>query len=301
VISATFTRAQAIRAGYTDHEIGVAVRSGRWIRVRRGSYSLAPTGPAVLDAERAHVLRAHHVAAKLGCGSVLSHQSALLLHAVPVWGMPLGTVHVTRFGPSSARTRAGVTSHQRSLTADDVTMVGAVRVTTVARALVDVACLSSSEAAICSMDAALRTARVSTEMLASALERIKGQARAGHARRAVAFADAGSESIGESRMRVAMSELGLPSPILQHQFRGADGRVVGRVDFWWPTERVIAEFDGLVKYRGTLGRPVEVVVAEKLREDELRGLTGAAFVRVVWSDLQSREQLERKLRRALHR
>lgn len=296
-----FTRAQALRAGYSDQEIGAAVRSGRWIRVRRGSYSWAPTGTAALDLERAHLLRAHHVAAKLGPGSVLSHQSALLLHGVPVWGVPLGNVQVTRFGPSSARTRAGVRSHQRSLTSNDVATVGAMRVTTVARALVDLACEASLEAAVCSMDAALRAAMVSTEMLASALARLKGQAGAGHARRAVAFADAGSESVGESRMRVAISELGLPGPVLQQEFRGTAGRVIGRVDFWWPTERVIAEFDGLVKYRGTLGRPVEVVVKEKLREDALRELTGAAFIRIVWSDLQARDELERKLRRALER
>ncbi len=253
--STTFTRAQAVRAGYSDHEIRAAVRSGRWIRVRRGSYSWAATGTAVLDVEQAHVLRAHDVAAKLGPGSVLSHQSALLLHGVPVWGVPLGNVLVTRFGASSARTRAGVKSHQRSLTADDVTTVGATTVTTVARALVDLACEVSLEGAVCSMDAALRGAMVSTEMLASALERIKGQAGTGHARRAVAFADAGSESVGESRMRVAISELELPSPVLQHVFRGPSGRVIGRVDFWWPAERVIAEFDGLVKYRDRWAGP----------------------------------------------
>lgn len=296
---ATFTRAQADRAGYSDHEIEAAVRSGRWLRVRRGSYSFAPSSPAALSVEQLHVLRAHHVAAKFGSGSVLSHQSAVLLHDVPVWGAPLGNVQVTRVGASSTRVRAGVKSHRRPLTDDEVTTVGPLRVTTAARALVDLACEVGFESAVCSMDAGLRTAVVSTGTLTSALERIDGQAGAGHARRAVAFADAGSESIGESRMRVAISELGLRSPVLQHEFRGTAGRIIGRVDFWWPAERVIAEFDGLVKYRGSLGRPVEVVVEEKLREDALRELTGAGFVRAVWSDLQARHELERKLRRAL--
>lgn len=71
------------------------------------------------------------------------------------------------------------------------------------------------------------------------------------------------------------------------------------MDFWWPDANVIAEFDGLVKYRGSLGRPVEVVVEEKLREDDLSSVTGGRFVRVEWSDLQSRDALDRKLRRVL--
>jgi len=220
------------------------------------------------------------------------------------WGVPLGNVEVTRVSVRSTRVRAGVKSHRRALADDEITKVRALRVTSPARALVDLACEAGFESAVCSMDAALRTSIVSTTKLDSALQCIEGQAGAGQARRAVAFADAGSESIGESRMRVAISELGLPAPVLQHEFRGTAGRLVGRVDFWWPVERVIAEFDGLMKYRGSLGRPVVVVVVvvvveEKLREDDLRALTGAGFLRVVWSDLQARNELDRKLRRAL--
>lgn len=296
---ATFTRAQAVRAGYSDHEIDAAVRSGQWMRVRRGSYSIAPTSPVALSVERLHVMRAHHVAAKLGDRSVLSHQSAVLLHGVPVWGAPLANVQVTRFGLSSTRVRAGVKSHRRSLSDDEITTVGALKVTTPARALVDLACEAGFEPAVCSMDAALRASIVSMTELESALQRIDGQAGAGHSRRAVAFADARSESIGESRLRVAISELGLEAPVLQHEFRSPSGRVIGRVDFWWLDANVIAEFDGLVKYRGSMGRPVEVVVEEKLREDELRALTRAGFVRVVWSDLQARNVHDRKLRRVL--
>lgn len=298
---ATFTRAQALRAGHTDSEIRAAVRSGRWMRLRRGGYSVAPTDRAPLSVERLHLLRIEHVAARLGRTSVLSHQSAVLLHGLPVWGAPLGSVHVTRAGASSTRVRAGVASHRRSLTEDEVIAVGSMLVTRPARALVDLACEVGFEPAVCSMDAALRTAVVSVDALTASLERIEGQAGAGNARRAVAFADAGSESVGESRMRVAIGELGLPHPVLQQEFRETSGRVIGRVDFWWPSERVIGEFDGLVKYRGSLGRPSDIVVAEKLREDALRELTGAAFVRVVWSELQARDDLGRKLHRALDR
>jgi hypothetical protein len=126
-----------------------------------------------------------------------------------------------------------------------------------------------------------------------------GRAGVGCARRAVTFANGASESVGESRLRVAIHELGFPPPLLQELFRDEHGRPLGRVDYWWPGANVIGEFDGLVKYRGTLGEPVEVLIAEKRREDRLRALTGATVVRVTWRDLDDRRQLERSLGRAL--
>ncbi|HEY8790488.1 MAG TPA: hypothetical protein VIM10_15340 [Actinopolymorphaceae bacterium] len=48
-----------------------------------------------------------------------------------------------------------------------------------------------------------------------------------------------------------------------------------------------------------MGQPVEVLIAEKRREDRLRALTGATVVRVTWRELDDRPALERSLRRAL--
>jgi hypothetical protein len=65
------------------------------------------------------------------------------------------------------------------------------------------------------------------------------------------------------------------------------GAVIGRVDFGWPELRTIGEFDGLVKYGRTLRPdqdPVEVLVAEKLREDALRA-EDLGVTRWIWSDL----------------
>lgn len=296
---ATFSRAQAVRAGYSDHEIESAARTGRWMRVRRGAYAVVSTTGGAPDPERLHVLRAHDVGSRFGSGAALSHQSAVLIHGLPVWGASLADIHVTRVDGGPTRARAGVRSHRGALGCDELTKIGAMRVTTVERSLVDLARGAGFEAAVCSMDAALRGGVVSAGALERATGRVAGRPGAGHARRAVAFADAGSESVGESRLRVALHEVGLPSPTLQQEFRSA-GRVIARVDFWWPEQMVIAEFDGLVKYRGTMGQPVEVLIAEKRREDQLRALTGATVIRVTWRELDDRAQLERSLRRALN-
>ncbi|GFZ93219.1 hypothetical protein GNZ21_05310 [Nesterenkonia alkaliphila] len=108
-----------------------------------------------------------------------------------------------------------------------------------------------------------------------------------------AFADAGSESPGESRCRVIIDELGFQAPQLQKELSVPRiGRI--RVDFWW--EDVVCEFDEMIKYtHGFSGQAAEQVVQwEKLREDALR-LLDYRVVRLTWSDLEDPEELGRKL------
>ena len=104
----------------------------------------------------------------------------------------------------------------------------------------------------------------------------EGCARPGRAR---------SESVGESRSRVAIALAGLPAPALQWPVRY--GGAVARTDVGWVAQRTVGEFDGKVKY-GRLLRPGreagEVVYAEKLREDGIRA-QGWEVVRWTWRDL----------------
>lgn len=114
------------------------------------------------------------------------------------------------------------------------------------------------------------------------------------------FSDPRSESPGESWSRAVFQENGLAPPELQREFRLPSGRTA-RVDFWWEEAGVVGEFDGLVKYHGDAGltgrSAEEEVIAEKLREDELRSL-GLRVIRWVWADLRDPARLIRLLRRA---
>jgi hypothetical protein len=117
----------------------------------------------------------------------------------------------------------------------------------------------------------------------------------------VAFADARSESVGESRSRVAIARAELPPPTLQWEVRDGDGRLIGRVDFGWPEQRVIGEFDGKMKYgRQSTGDVTEgeTVYREKRREDELRAQR-LAVVRWGWEDLEGFETVARRLRHGI--
>ncbi|MFD5823128.1 hypothetical protein [Nesterenkonia xinjiangensis] len=116
--------------------------------------------------------------------------------------------------------------------------------------------------------------------------------------RAVEFADPAAESPGESGVRALIRELGFHAPELQREFVLPDGRRV-RADFAW--EGVVAEFDGMVKYRRSQElsgvSPVDALEAEKHREDGLRAL-GLVVVRIIWDDILRPERLRRKLLQA---
>ena len=68
------------------------------------------------------------------------------------------------------------------------------------------------------------------------------------------------------------------------------GRLAGIVDFALHRQRVMIEFDGLIKY-GRLLRPgqtiSDVIMAERAREKLLEELTGYWMIRLIWADLEN--------------
>lgn len=226
----------------------------------------------------------------------VSHWSALVLHGIPVWGVDLGTVHVTRIDGRSGRTVAGLRQHVSKVSGHDLTRVDGLAVTAPGRAVVETACETTFEPAVVSADAALRDNLIQGD-LTRLLEESAFWPGGPIARAALRFADRRSESVGESRLRVLMDRHGLPRPDLQTTFRDNGGGFIGRVDFCFPGHGVIVEFDGRVKY-GDDAR--EVVLAEKAREDRLREL-GLIVVRVTWDDLRRPEAVVRRIRQAFAR
>jgi very-short-patch-repair endonuclease len=117
-------------------------------------------------------------------------------------------------------------------------------------------------------------------------------------------ADGRHESPGETRLAHALRLLGITAT---PQVRIPGSNAV--VDFLVEGAPVVIEFDGQVKYgrsvdevdpfgRRLAGR--EVLWQEKRREDRLREL-GYEVVRVVWSDLDSPQELATRIRRAVER
>ncbi|TWF81779.1 hypothetical protein FHX44_117724 [Pseudonocardia hierapolitana] len=283
-------RAQWVAAGFSGDELRGFVRTGRLTPVRRGSYV---RGDLPDDALARHILQVRAAMGELASDAVVSHVSAAVLHGLRIWGVRLDRVHVTRRRPTGGRCGALVHVHSATLDPLETVMIGGVPVTSLARTVADLGRMLPFEQAVVFADAAMfhkRPDRLEKADVLAVLDHEPRRPGTRAARRMLDFATGLSESVGESRSRVAIAAAGLPPPVLQWEVHAAaTGAFIGRVDMAWPKQRTVGEFDGLVKYGRTLrpGQDVgEVLVEDKLREDALRD-EDLGVVRWIWRDLSN--------------
>ena len=190
--------------------------------------------------------------------------------------------------------------HSAHLEPDEITVIDGIRVTTVPRTVIDIARSSPFEQAVVVGDSALQKRMTTTAELREHLLRARKRPGVRAAAKVIDFVDGRSESVGESRARVAMHHSGMPTPELQANVFDDEGELIARVDFLFEELGVIVEFDGKIKYqkelRGNLSAE-EVVIAEKLREDRLRAL-GWVVVRITWADLENPQRLAARIHAA---
>lgn len=295
-LRASWFRRQLLAAGWTDNDLRRQRRVGELVRVGRGAYVSAPGAPPRFEVR--HALLAAVRDERQAADGVLSHVSAAVLHGLSTWGLRLERVHRTRDRRTGGRVGAGVHVHAAPLAPDEVVEVDGLLVTSPARTVIDIGRTAGFDAAVAVADSALHKHLVDPDELARAARRCAGWPGAPQARQVVAVADGDSDSVGESRSRLAIARAGLPAPILQWKVEG-NGRVY-EVDFGWPELCTVGEFDGLSKY-GRLLRPgqdpAEAVVAEKLREDEIRDLD-LRVVHWIWADLDGFDPVAERLCRA---
>lgn len=297
-------RADAIARGYTDNELHSARRRGDLIPLGRGVYISAVTY-AELDAVARHRVAVNAAlspstgnAATQMSGGVASHVSAAVMHGLDLWNLDLSKVHVTktrRSGGTSTRRRV---LHAGRLPPEEIVTVDGVLVTSPARTIVDIACANGFEQAVVVGDHALRIGATTADGLRGALDLAAFRQGVARARRVAAFVDGLSESVGESRSRVLIDQLGLPRPLLQQPLYDASGHFIGRTDFFWPQLGVVGEFDGIAKYSMVPGKSQdEALRAEKQRENALTS-AGYIVVRWLWEDLSRPRSLRFQLEQA---
>ena len=278
-------------AGYSHDELARMGRTGELVHLRRGAWL---AGVPEDDADR-HRLLISATSALTGDG-VVSHVSAAVLHGLPTFG-PLDRVHLTR--PDGRGKRRGhVHRHVAPLGTGEAVEHGGLAVTGLARTVVDLARVLPFHEAVATADAALRLG-LERPALDEALGRASRRPGVGAARRAVAFADGRSESVGESFSRVTLHRCGLARTELQLEVAGPDGCLVGSCDFGWSAARTLGEFDGRAKY-GLEGDAADALWREKRREDRVRAL-GYEVVRVVWADLARPDLVRQRVLAAFQR
>ena len=220
-----------------------------------------------------------------------------------MYGLPLiggwpSRVHALAPGAPGGSSSSGFITHRAAVTSE-FQLIDGVRVTSLARTLVDVSTTGAFLPAVTMLDEALRTQEhrdfarpaasklLTKRVLLDELREVNPRYGQKAARAAIGFADGRAGSPGESLSRVRMHELGFQAPELQVAVTTPRGRSYD-IDFGWESARKFGEFDGHVKYTRAeylRGRsPDEVMWAEKRREDEVRETTGRSFVRWVWDE-----------------
>ncbi|MFI2366379.1 hypothetical protein [Promicromonospora sp. NPDC019610] len=276
-----------------------ALRTNRAERIRRGAYRRPQpsTGDRFRDADDQALARTRAVAAQLRQAWV-SHESAALLHGLRLWQLP-DRVHVVQKYRASSASADDIARHRLDLAEDERTVLDGVATTTLERTVVDCCVTLHPLLALVIADHALALGmdRAAALAVLDARRDPRGRRRA---RLVLELADPGAESVWETWLRYIVVRAGLPRPTTQLQVRTPHGDC--RADLGWAELRLLAEFDGRVKYtRGALGPGHDADRAlfdEKRREDHLRE-EGWGVVRVTSSDTP--DQAEHRILRRLPR
>jgi hypothetical protein len=271
------TTAELLAAGKSAQQLETLVARGALILVRRGVYARADMAAEVrARTSGAHLLQAAAALATSGPAAA-SHQTAALIHGLDILGKPPPDVTLTKPPGRSRSARPGTCLHWAQLPDEHITVQHGMRVTTVARTVIDLARTAEFRAGVVTADSGLHQKLVTKAELESVLagcERRRGIQRATDV---VAFADMRAESVLESIARVVFRDCGLPTPDLQVWAGGAEA--VGRVDFLWRRQRTVAEVDGLMKY-AIPGRAVLQLERDKRLRD-----AGYEVVHLSWHEV----------------
>ena len=298
---------EAARMG-SDHLLRDLHRAGSVVRLRAGVY-IDATALSAMNADERYRTRVRAVAAVSRPNAQFSHDSAAAMWRLPTIGPWPDRVHEVVAWRGGGSNRVGVMAHGQGFDGSPAILDGIV-VTSLSRTLVDVARTSSMVRSVTMLDAGLRRPRPgdfrhpfvdtppSRDELVQQLERLGTARGASRAARAIAFADPGSESPGESFTRMQFHALGYPPPRLQCEFFDDLG-LIGVADFYWPELDLALEFDGRSKYGNSRkyqrGMTLEeILMREKDRERRFRRVV-TNFDRLGWELLEDRARLARYL------
>lgn len=279
-----FLAREAFETGLTSQAIAGAVRRRHVIPVARSVYAV-PEAWVRLDPRGVHAALTRAAAESIP-GSVVSHQSAAVLHGLPHPLGPIGrpTVTVPESGRSSHDDDWRRVLHAE-LPPEHVVSRSGLRVTTVPRTVVDALRQLRLRDALAIADGALRGG-LTTPAELRAMRRFQTRwpgVRAADV--AMALVDHRRESWLESASVATAHRLGFPRPESQIWVHHPEGHLVGRVDLLWRGLAVVGEADGRGKYLGEYAgttwdaeAAADHMLRERDRERELESL-GLAVAR----------------------
>jgi hypothetical protein len=249
----------------TRQQLDVQVRNGGLVRVWYGVYAAAE--PDLLGRLAAlDLFMGKHAVACMGTAAAL-------------YGFDLentDAVHVLDPGVR-LRPTTGLIVHQR-LGAPLQHVAGRLA-TAPAWTAIEVARTLRRPRALATLDAVLHSMRCTRAELESAAREQKGRRGIVVVRDLLPYADGRAESGMESEARLVMIDYGLPLPELQYQIRALDG-TVHRVDFAWPEQCVVAEYESIDWHSGRVE-----MIRDKKRYADFQDL-GLTVIPIVVDDVR---------------
>ncbi|WP_141929791.1 hypothetical protein [Microbacterium sp. SLBN-146] len=313
--SALLSRRVLEERGLSSRQMAKAVEGGELVRVHHGVYVDGSVWRAA-QAEARHLLRVVAVdRGRRGGDPINAFVSAAVLWQLPLYRLDPERVHLAGRSADGhvSSARSGVARHNADIEESDRAVVQGVTCTGLARTVADMIRLAPEEAGVSVADAALRrvafdertreydedAAAAFSDAVTERLERIRGARGVRRGRRILAMADGRAQLPGESVSRLQLIRLGFAAPRLQVAIAAPFGGYY-YVDFGLDDVRAWGEFDGEVKYRDPAMRPeghdpLDVMVAEKMREDWIRGTTNRRMPRWGSMHIVTAERLGERL------
>jgi Protein of unknown function (DUF559) len=266
--------------GYGQGAIEYAVRSARLHPRFRAVYSV---GHAVVGP------KGRLWAALLACGphAVISHRDAAAL-----WNVRRNSrVPVDVTVPGRRRhSRTGLDVHSvRRLDSRDVTQLGGIPVTTLARTLLDLAEVVPQHQLERAVEQAERLQLLDLNAVRDQL--CRGAGRRGLKPLTAALTDAVIEPMTRSELEIAFlqicNDFGIPPPIVNARAAGYE------VDMLWPRERVVVELDSRAYH---LNRPA---FERDRQKDAALQLAGCRVIRVTEQQLKRPDRVARTVQELL--
>lgn len=305
------SRAELLDAGMTDRGIAAAVRSNEITRVDYGRYVATDVWDAGF-AEHRHLIRILAAEERSRGGEVVySHLSACVLFGIPLFRVTPSRVHVSGPRADGGVARGPLARHQLAVPEGEIAEVSGIRCTSLERTVADTIRMVPREAGLSVADAGMRAVAwdddrraydgdAAEEFRAGVGRRLPSGGRGvKQARRVLALADGRAASPGESVSRLYLRDLGFAPPRLQVPVRAPSGGWYF-VDFGLDDVDLWGEFDGNAKYTDPAQRGADVtmqqaLLAEKEREDWIRGTTGRRVIRWGLAHIASAATLRSRL------
>jgi very-short-patch-repair endonuclease len=238
--ASALSRTQALALGLSDRMIATRLRRGRWLHLHPGVYAIAGAPPSWEQ-------RLWGAALAVGPAAIVSHETALLVGGLDDRHVPRHPVMLSVPRGRHHRVRGAIVHQIGDLAAHHVQMVGGLRVSLPARAIVDLAGTVGprrlGELVDLATDRLTSTARIATCMAELARPGKPGLRRLGEVLDERGPGHIPPQSELEARLFDALAIARLPAPRRQFPLPGR-GVVEGLVDAAYPGARLIVEADG---------------------------------------------------------